>query len=951
MPPSRDPHAYDYDFDALLQTVVEVERATEKSALCSALDALKSTASSVELTPSLGFVDVLSRIEHVVINHASIDVRARAIAAFRVLWKRALDAGAAVNAENANGHAIVRRALNAIANRLHIEREEDIVVNLSHALVDLTPHIESCEDVCAAMEAVATLARADDVRAMVDVECVRTLCNRAIALNDYTVTKSCETAYYMLQGYAMRHRRQAMRVAGVMACGALACVHAVRCPESAVHDDYADTMLRLSVDAKPDVREACCASIAEHMKSRMAIGLMTFRAADAKLLYAICVCQAADEKLKGYLDDINRAHARNSEEGNANVMTYVLDEILKCISDDSLRACEALAAREQCIRAMSVLIENVGATIRHDDTHHDAILNTIVNNVAMVWDGIFFDSGLQFSSELKLSMQVLHDLQQEVPDCDWLDLMTRDVANADIGTRRNLLLLLLRAITMRLDHLKGNITLDKLKPLVQHAFNVCQSALKQTSPTFNLAEIMDFVKTFVDTCFEQVSHEVRKWTKKMVKTMNENKMMFYAQLLSLRLLCLAQTEDVLNFTDIDDDAFFQKIVGHQDVLKCILDELPKLCEQIPVTDSNWYTVFDGNNPAHHFTLRTRMYAALFKRINNDVMNKEVVERFVRCIKVVDSPTNAIRAMTFMRAFEAFLMSPKREKWTGNRPVVEKLSPILNALVGRLRWSPGAAASTLRSVAARIFANVASVQESELLSLWLTSRGRVDNVADVALNILAEDDVCSHDVLYGALALVCGILGDRSALEQMEQKHKLALEEFKGGLQQQQTLEERKMLFQAVINRLCRPASEERRGDLQQPTLEKHKILVEAVIERLSRACDCYYNFRPYIADVVVRSMVTSMMKLSHKDMIELIRKAFPHIDDDDPEVRQEMAKMYSILDIVYPEEIQRLCAATPSFTYEEGKLLREGNKLYNKLFDKLLRAGKLFGSDTETQNR
>lgn len=901
MPPSRDPHAYDYDFDALLQTVVEVERATEKSALCSALDALKSTASSVELTPSLGFVDVLSRIEHAVINHASIDVRARAIAAFRVLWKRALDAGAAVNAENANGHAIVRRALNAIANRLHIEREEDIVVNLSHALVDLTPHIESCEDVCAAMEAVATLARADDVRAMVDVECVRTLCNRAIALNDYTVTKSCETAYYMLQGYAMRHRRQAMRVAGVMACGALACVHAVRCPESAVHDDYADTMLRLSVDAKPDVREACCASIAEHMKSRMAIGLMTFRAADAKLLYAICVCQAADEKLKGYLDDINRAHARNSEEGNANVMTYMLDDILKCMSDDSLRACEALAAREQCIRAMSVLIENVGATIRHDDTHHDAILNTIVNNVAMVWDGIFFDSGLQFSSELKLSMQVLHDLQQEVPDCDWLDLMTRDVANADIGTRRNLLLLLLRAITMRLDHLKGNITLDKLKPLVQHAFNVCQSALKQTSPTFNLAEIMDFVKTFVDTCFEQVSHEVRKWTKKMVKTMNENKM-FYARLLSLRLLCLAQTEDVLNFTDIDDDAFFQKIVGHQDVLKCILDELPKLCEQIPVTDSNWYTVFDGNNPAHHFTLRTRMYAALFKRIKNDVMNKEVVERFVRCIKVVDSPTNAIRAMTFMRAFEAFLMSPKREKWTGNRPVVEKLSPILNALVGRLRWSPGAAASTLRSVAARIFANVASVQESELLSLWLTSRGRVDNVADVALNILAEDDVCSHDVLYAALTFVREILGVRGSLE-------------------------RSIALAAG------------RGD-SQPTLEKRKILVNALIKRLSCSGD-EDDIRPDIASVVVQTMLTSMIKLSREDVIELIRKVFPHIDDYNPKVRERMGMMYSIMysapifDRVYLEEILRLCAETPSFTYQEGKLLR---------------AGKLFASDAEGKN-
>jgi hypothetical protein len=121
MPPSQDPHACDYNFDTLLQTVVDVERATEKSAFCSALDALKSAASSVELTPSPAFVDALSRIEHAVIDHASIDVRARAVAAFRVLWKRALDAGAAVNAENANGHAIVRRALNAITHRLRIE--------------------------------------------------------------------------------------------------------------------------------------------------------------------------------------------------------------------------------------------------------------------------------------------------------------------------------------------------------------------------------------------------------------------------------------------------------------------------------------------------------------------------------------------------------------------------------------------------------------------------------------------------------------------------------------------------------------------------------------------------------------------------------------------------------------------------------------------------------------
>ena len=899
MPPSQDPHACDYNFDTLLQTVVDVERATEKSAFCSALDALKSAASSVELTPSPAFVDALSRIEHAVIDHASIDVRARAVAAFRVLWKRALDAGAAVNAENANGHAIVRRALNAITHRLRIEREEDIVVDLSRALVDLTPHIESCEDVCAAMEAVATLARADDVRAMVDIECVRILCDRAIALNDDTVTKSCENAYYMLQGYAIRHRRQAMRVAGVMACGALARVHAVRCPESVVHEDYADTMLRLSVDVKPDVRDACCASIAEHMKSRMAIGLMTFRAADAKLLYAMCVCQAADEKLKGYLDDINRAHARNFVEGNSNVMTCVLDDILKCMSDDSLRACEALAAHEQCIQAMSVWIENVGATIRDDDTNHDAILNAIVNNVAMVWDGTFFVSGTQSSSELTLSMQVLHDLQQAVPDCDWLDLMTRDVANADIGTRRNLFLLLLRAITIRLNQLKGNITLDKLKPLVQHAFNVCQSALKQPSPTFNLTEIMDLVKTFVDPCFEHVSHEVRKWTKELVKTMNENKI-FYARLLSLRLLCLAQTEDVLNFTDIDEDAFFQRLVGNQDFLECLLDELRKLCPQIPVTDSNWYTVFDGNNPADHFTLRTRMYAALFKRINNDAMNKEVVKRFVRCIEVVDSPTNAIRAMTFMRALEAFLMSPKRGNWTENRPMVKRLFPLLNALVRRLRWSPGAAASTLRSVAARIFVNVASVQESELLSLWLITNQQIDIVIDVALNILAEDDVCSHDVLYAALTFVRNILGIRSTLEQ--------------------TLD-----------------LEERRGDLQQqPTLEKRKILVEAVIKRLSCSGD-EDDIRPDLASVVVQTMLTSMIKLSQEDVIELIRKVFPHIDDYNPEVRQRMTIMYSAptIDRVYREEILRLCAESPSFTYQEGKLLR---------------AGKLFASDAEGTN-
>ena len=902
MPSSQDPHAYDYNFDTLLLTVVDVERATEKSAFCSALDALKSAASSFELTPSPAFVDALSRIEHAVIDHASIDVRARAIAAFRVLWKRALDAGAAVNAENANGHAIVRRALNAITHRLCIEREEDIVVDLSHALVDLTPHVESCEDVCAAMEAVATLARADDVRAMVDVKCVRILCDRAIALNDDTVTKSCENAYYMLKGYAMRHRRQAMRVAGVMACGALARVHAVRCPESRVHEDYADTMLRLSVDVKPDVRDACCASIAEHMKSRMAIGLMTFRAADAKLLYAMCVCQAADEKLKGYLDDINRAHARNFVESNANVMTCMLDEILKCMSDDSLRACEALAAHEQCIQAMSVWIENVGATIRDDDTHHDAILNAIVNNVAMVWDGTFFNSGTQSSSELTLSMQVLHDLQQEVPDCDWLDLMTRDVANADIGTRRNLFLLLLRAITIRLDQLKGNITLDKLEPLVQHAFNVCQSALKQPSPTFNLTEIMDLVKTFVDPCFEQVSHEVRKWTKTLVETMNENKMMFYAQLLSLRLLCLAQTEDVLNFADIREDAFFQRLVCNQDFLECILGDLPKLCPQMPMTDSNWYTVFDGNNPADHFTLRTRMYAALFKRINNDAMNKEVVKRFVRCIEVVDSPTNAIRAMTFMRAFEAFLMSPKRGKWTENRPMVRRLFPLLNALVRRLRWSPGAAASTLRSVAARIFVNVASVQEreSELLSLWLITDKQIDNVTDVALNILAEDDVCSHDVLYAALTFVRNILGIRSTLEQT-----LALGERKGDLQ-------------------------------QQPTLEKRKILVEAVIKRLSCSGD-EDDIRPDIASVVVHAVLTSMSKLSQEDVIELIRKVFPHIDDYNPEVRQRMTIIYSAptIDRVYREEILRLCAETPSFTYQEGKLLR---------------AGELFASDAEGTN-
>jgi hypothetical protein len=246
------------------------------------------------------------------------------------------------------------------------------------------------------------------------------------------------------------------------------------------------------------------------------------------------------------------------------------------------------------------------------------------------------------------------------------------------------------------------------------------------------------------------------------------------------------------------------------------------------------------------------------------------------------------------------MSPKRGNWTENRPMVKRLFPLLNALVRRLRWSPGAAASTLRSVAARIFVNVASVQESELLSLWLITNQQIDIVIDVALNILAEDDVCSHDVLYAALTFVRNILGIRSTLEQ--------------------TLD-----------------LEERRGDLQQqPTLEKRKILVEAVIKRLSCSGD-EDDIRPDLASVVVQTMLTSMIKLSQEDVIELIRKVFPHIDDYNPEVRQRMTIMYSAptIDRVYREEILRLCAETPSFTYQEGKLLR---------------AGKLFASDAEGTN-
>jgi hypothetical protein len=199
-------------------------------------------------------------------------------------------------------------------------------------------------------------------------------------------------------------------------------------------------------------------------------------------------------------------------------------------------------------------------------------------------------------------------------------------------------------------------------------------------------------------------------------------------------------------------------------------------------------------------------------------------------------------------------------------------------------------------------NVASVQEreSELLSLWLITDKQIDNVTDVALNILAEDDVCSHDVLYAALTFVRNILGIRSTLEQT-----LALGERKGDLQ-------------------------------QQPTLEKRKILVEAVIKRLSCSGD-EDDIRPDIASVVVHAVLTSMSKLSQEDVIELIRKVFPHIDDYNPEVRQRMTIVYSAptIDRVYREEILRLCAETPSFTYQEGKLLR---------------AGELFASDAEGTN-
>ena len=119
-------------------------------------------------------------------------------------------------------------------------------------------------------------------------------------------------------------------------------------------------------------------------------------------------------------------------------------------------------------------------------------------------------------------------------------------------------------------------------------------------------------------------------------------------------------------------------------------------------------------------------------------------------------------------------------------------------------------------------------------------------------------------------------------------------------------------------------------------MEKRKILVNALIKRLSCSGD-EDDIRPDIASVVVQTMSTSMIKLSREDVIELIRKVFPHIDDYNPEVRKRMFMMYSAptIDRVYREEILRLCAETPSFTYQEGKLLR---------------AGKLFASDAEGKN-
>ena len=814
--------------DALLRAVDEVERATTRSTLCSALEELKA----IELTPSPAFTDALRRIERAAIDHASIDVRVRAVAACRTLWVRALEGGAAVNSGKANRHDVVLRALNVITRRVRIEREEDIMAHLSDALSDLTPYIVSCEDVCAALEAVGAFARAEEVRAAVDIECVRVLSDRAIALNVTTVTKACEYAYFMLQGYAMRHRRQDMRVAGVMACGALARVDAMCCPESVVLEDYARAMLRVSVDPKPDVREACCASIAEHMKSRMTTGRMTFRAADAKLLYAMCVCAAADVTLTWYVDDINRAYAHVFGEHTGNVMMYAIDDVVKCMSDDVLRASETSSAREQCIKAMSVCVRRAGIK-----KHMKECVAAILHNVALLYDGKFFVDGARSCAEETLARQVLRDLfPTPISIKTWIEPVTRGLA--DLECARGYLYVCKDLLQLH-SELKEKVypqpinAADKraqkqskkylrrtrrenrehLGVIASSIYDVCRKALAQTSsePVFDLTDNIDVIEACVDLSFTKyvtLSHDAPEVSPGVV----------HARFVVLRLLCWAQTEDIL---DVPENHTSLNCVK----MEFIKAELEQLFQDLSDSDgSNWHA------------LLIRMYAALYKRhsesMTSVLSDMAKVGAMFDVSGAVDSSTLR-RVWMSMRMFEVYIAQRIPEE------AAKQLEPSFDALLVCLRWRPSEAATTIRIQAARLFKYIANTDAlSAIFLIWLERRSKgEEEVADLALAILAEDAECPREIKESALAFVCAFA----------------------------------------------------RIDMYS---ERRARIIEACIERLSRGTD--EDIRPGIASAVSDMILHD--SFSRETMRRLLRKVFPHVDDDNPLVRDHVLKLFTKLE-------------------------------------------------------
>jgi len=545
--------------------------------------------------------------------------------------------------------------------------------------------------------------------------------------------RACERAYWSVRSNCAGHRRREVRRAAVEACGALVTRVVLSRVDSRAHDAFGESMVRLSVDEKRDVRRAVASAVSKMFIARVDAGTFTIRDADADLLCAMFACDdESDEYAAARLRDVNDAHARKTMgEGCRSVALYAVKGMIRCVKmhdvweSDDARVCRARA------RAFSRMCEHLGDAVAPRARDVMDVLATMMHD------------------RRSDALDVAHSALTYAPSIRraWIRCVL-DRAEERENTREALLesiALSSYVLTWAPSH---ECELDA-KDIV----DVLEVALR---PDIGAAACR--VVEIVDSCHKLLDADAIVFADDRDRpgiTQTRREIVAYSNALLIihaSMYHACEGDEIVSQTA----RFMRTSIDGSYEWRLVFNRLTMLFD-----DASTSRAREGIDDAK--LTPEGVFAVLFECVYDTTLMKEVLDLVRRNVDTSEKPPTAresekslLAAKSYIRVFDAYLCRTHMLDGLAHRDFEEfdaDFFAVFDGLAARLRWNPGDAQFALGTLAATCFARFYDQKLRCVLTRWLTCDGRVDRFAEVIENFdcfACEERARAFSALHRAL---------------------------------------------------------------------------------------------------------------------------------------------------------------------------------------------------------